>query len=285
MQHIQDKEFDQLFKDRFEGAEIEPSANLWAGIETRLEVKKQRLFPLFKIAAAIGITALTAGLLFYTQRPDGEINGSVIASNSVVTVPAAKAGMTSSAATVLKPVEKGGLTTTATTANGGKATVSFARVKSVRVMTANKDLLAAGRSTAFNEATVKTIDNSADETAELYAKKVLLAVQPLKDITHLDNEGLVVKQKKMGLPASSARTHEVVVMANLNADASEKDEVSNENEQANRKGIRNIGDLVNYVVNKVDKREEKFLQFKTDDETSSLVALNIGIFKFNKKKK
>lgn len=267
MQHIQDKEFDQLFKDRFEGAEIEPSANLWAGIETQLEVKKQHVFPLFKVAAAIGITAFTAGLLFYTQRSVEGINRGDTASNSPVTVPVAKAGITSSA-TVIKPP------------------VSFTQAKPVKVITADKELSVADHSIAMQEtAAVKTIDDSADETADLYAKKVLLAVQPLKDITHLDSEGLVIQQKKMGLPPSSARTHEVVVMANLNADASEKQEVSNENDQATRKGIRNIGDVVNYVVNKLDKREEKFLQFKTDDETSSLVALNIGIFKFNKKKK
>ena len=49
--------------------------------------------------------------------------------------------------------------------------------------------------------------------------------------------------------------------------------------------IRNVGDLINFVVEKVDKREQKFLQFKSDDDdNSSLVAINIGPFKLNARK-
>ena len=47
MQQMQDKEFDKLFKDRFEDAEIEPSANLWANIEHELAPKKKRVFPIY----------------------------------------------------------------------------------------------------------------------------------------------------------------------------------------------------------------------------------------------
>ncbi|WP_256007179.1 hypothetical protein [Pedobacter deserti] len=51
-----------------------------------------------------------------------------------------------------------------------------------------------------------------------------------------------------------------------------------------RKGIRNAGDVINYVVGKVDKRERKIIEFRTDeDDNSSLVSLNIGIIKFNRR--
>lgn len=50
--------------------------------------------------------------------------------------------------------------------------------------------------------------------------------------------------------------------------------------------IRNAGDVINFIVSKVDKREEKFIQFRTDeDETSTLASINIGPFKFGKKRK
>ena len=77
---------------------------------------------------------------------------------------------------------------------------------------------------------------------------------------------------------------EEIVLASNNDPALVKDDVSNENVEAPNRGIRNMGDLVNYVVDKLDKREEKLLQFKTEDDNSSLVALNIGMFKFNQKK-
>jgi hypothetical protein len=49
--------------------------------------------------------------------------------------------------------------------------------------------------------------------------------------------------------------------------------------------IRNAGDLVNFVVDKIDRREQKIVAFNTDDDdNSSLVALNIGPFRFNSKK-
>lgn len=60
-------------------------------------------------------------------------------------------------------------------------------------------------------------------------------------------------------------------------------EVINENEER-RNGIRNVGDLVNLVVGKFDKRERKAIKFKTDDDDSSLIGLNIGILKFNAKR-
>ena len=57
-------------------------------------------------------------------------------------------------------------------------------------------------------------------------------------------------------------------------------------ENEKRKGIRNVGDLVNYVVDKVDNRAQKFLKFNTDeDENSSLEGVNIGFLRLNKKTK
>ena len=50
MQHMPDKEFDQLFRDKFNDAEIEPSANLWASIDQKLEPKRKRTFPIYWMA-------------------------------------------------------------------------------------------------------------------------------------------------------------------------------------------------------------------------------------------
>jgi hypothetical protein len=55
--------------------------------------------------------------------------------------------------------------------------------------------------------------------------------------------------------------------------------------QESRTRIRNAGDLVNFVVEKLDKREQKFVEFRTDeDESSSLVAINIGPLKINQRR-
>ena len=75
---------------------------------------------------------------------------------------------------------------------------------------------------------------------------------------------------------------EEVVLAKVDIPA-ENTNVIAETEPQENKGIRNVGDLVNYVVNKVDKREKKLIQFDTNDDNSSLVSINIGFIKFNKK--
>lgn len=52
-----------------------------------------------------------------------------------------------------------------------------------------------------------------------------------------------------------------------------------------KKGIRNIGELVNFLVSKVDKREKRLIKFKTDaGDNSSIAAINIGIIQLNSKK-
>lgn len=279
MQHIQDKEIDQLFKNRFEEAEIEPSADLWATIEPQLENKRKRTFPLYWMAAAaVGITALTAGLLFNRNTP------------------AVKQGVELAVIKKETPVNQKGTENPQQTNLDANSSVNGSVVISSAVpvyqsAAVSKDLKQPLSALQIHTvASLSTVDSvkhtEAEITAALYSKKVLLAMQPLNEITHLDNEALVVKQKMMGLPQSTAKAREVLMMANLNAGDEDDTTVNSENEQPDEhKGIRNVGDLVNYVVKKVDKRGEKFLQFKTDDDNSSLIAINIGILKFNKKKR
>ena len=115
-------------------------------------------------------------------------------------------------------------------------------------------------------------------------KKDLTAMQPLALNNRPDDTKLKIKQDRVSLPKPAEAAGEQTVLASTNESPLLKDEVINENEEAAPKGIRNIGDLVNYVVDKVDKREEKVIQFKTEDDNSSLIAINIGMFKFNQRK-
>lgn len=77
---MKDKEFDQLFKDRLEDAEVQPSANLWDSIEKELKPRKKRIFPVYWIAAAVAIIVLSVVL----TAPDKEkirLQGTVAAVN------------------------------------------------------------------------------------------------------------------------------------------------------------------------------------------------------------
>lgn len=80
MQHMRDKEFDQLFRDRLEDAEVQPSTNLWDNIEKELKPRKKRVFPVYWIAAAVAIFVLSVVLI----APDKEkirLQGTVAAVN------------------------------------------------------------------------------------------------------------------------------------------------------------------------------------------------------------
>jgi hypothetical protein len=263
MQHIQDNEFDQLFKERFEEAEVTPSANLWSNIETQLAEKPKRVFPVYWLAAAISLAAVSVGLMFYKGGNNRE-RGTHLTASEVTVAPKVSKGILASAAgpAIEEP---------SVTANIRQSGISPKLSQHL-----------------YRSHEIEEISDATDESASTVIadpKKHLAGLQPMALNAHLYTKEVVVKQEKLTLPVSAPSQAEEVVLANATADPAGSDEVINENEsRTENKGIRNVGDLINYVVDKVDKREEKIIQFKTEDDNSSIVALNIGMFKFNQRK-
>ncbi len=245
MQHMPDKDFDNLFRDKFMDAEIEPSANLWAKIEDQLEPKRKRILPIYWMAAASVAIAFTAMLVFQKTekiqlRPD-EVSAA-IANPVEQNLPSA--------------VEE--VVTVSAQSNESKH-VSFASAKA-------------------NVSPTKVVENAISENIQL-------AVQPNETIAHLPIKKAEPKPLDV-LPVTVVENPTVIALAaspQQRVDNNAIDEIDNTTE---RKGIRNVGDLVNYVVDKVDKRDKKLLRFNTDDDdNSSIVGINIGFLKLNKKNK
>ena len=254
MQNIQDKEFDQLFRDRFEGAETEPSGNLWGNIETQLGNKPKRVFPVYWVAAALCGVAVTAGLLFRQPEKRQAIAQTAVSENRPANKHIAdRTVVKQKALAVIDPVVP----------MSGSSSVATVRLSSATVKPAAEEV----------RASVQT-----GET-----KKDLTAMQPLMLIAHPENRTVSVKQKKEQLPESGKDTPEELMLASA---AAAKDETADDHgTREKHRGIRNIGDLVNYVVNKLDKREEKMLKFETNDDESSLIGINIGMIRFSRKDK
>jgi len=254
MQHIRDNEFDQLLRDKFEEAEVRPSVNLWAQIETQLAEKPKRVFPVYWMAAAIAVVAISLGLLLYPEKNAGKRRTDMAV---VAEVARHKA------------------------AGSHKGAVPSAAEQPEAAMLKVK---ATGRQAPSGPA-VSTAMAMLPDAKSAYAKNNLSAVQPLALNTHLYKNELTVKQEILNLPEPAAPDKEALVLASAAEGNTAGDEVINENDsKGDNKSIRNMGDLINYVVDKVDKSNEKIIQFKTDDDNSSLVALNIGIIRFNTKK-
>ena len=236
MQHIQDKDFDNLFRDKFIDAEIEPSANLWAKIEDQLAPKRKRIIPMYWMAAASIAIAITAMLIFEkTEKIQ-------LRADDVIT-------------NIEKPVVQDVVTTTVDEKSSTNLVVSKVKVQ-----------IAA---TIKNEAPEDNIKN----IQEVVQPNITLARLPIKQADPKPIDVLVEN------PIVIAQ----VAPQQQNMDNDPIDEMDN---TTTRKGIRNVGDLVNYVVDKVDKRDKKLVRFNTDDDdNSSIIGINIGFLKLNKKSK
>jgi hypothetical protein len=240
MQHMPDKDFDNLFRDKFMDAEIEPSANLWAKIETQLEPKRKRILPVYWMAAASVAVAFTALLVFQKTdkiqlRPDETT--------------------TASTQTVLPTVEESSTSPVVEKLSRESDFVS-AKVSTLKAVS-----YTATTSENNEEALQPTVTTERLAIKQADAKPIdVLAITPVEN-------PIVIAQ------VDPQRQVETAVI----------DDSDNVQE---RKGIRNVGDLVNYVVDRVDKRDKKLVRFNTDDDdNSSIIGINIGFLKFNKKNK
>ena len=235
MQHMQDKDFDQLFRDKLADAEMEPSPGLWGDIVKEMEPRKKKALPVYWMAAAVAVIAVSVGLLL-PEADTIKLQGQEMAS---ITEPVASADLTAS-----KPVKQ-----TRSAVQAPKST----------------PLVIAPRLT------------------EADVKKDFEALQPSAPKLRPVNMEPQIEQSLASQIVQEQRVPEAeIVIASV--DVPDEYNAITETESTERRGIKNVGDLVNYVVERVDKRERKFIKFNTDDDdNSSLVAINIGILKFNKR--
>ncbi len=246
MQHMSDKELDHLFKDKFNDAEIEPSADLWAKIAPQLPTKSKRKLPFMWMAAASVL--VTASVILSTKKDEkiflqpGTVDLAAVTTDLAVPV-------------ALKPVTVTETTTTELPDNMEQTPV------------------------------VKTYFATAVVTEKVEVQKNNeIAMQPAVAMEHLPYKKpaveLAVIEKAVEVPVDTK-----IMYAQADLPNTEYADLVNE-PSSSKKGIRNMGDLINYVVDKVDKRDKKLIKFNTDDDdNSSIIGLNIGFVKLNKRDK
>ena len=49
--------------------------------------------------------------------------------------------------------------------------------------------------------------------------------------------------------------------------------------------IKSVGSLINFVISRVDKREDKIIEFKDGKEGSAVSVINLGLIKFKSRNK
>ncbi|MES2455155.1 MAG: hypothetical protein V4594_06435 [Bacteroidota bacterium] len=236
---MQDKDFDQLFKDKFEDAEIQPAPGLWEQIAVELEPKRKKGMPVYWMSAA-AVVLVTLGVTLLAPKPEEKIRLQAAENAAVVVAPAT--------------VEGGSSADAAGVSNGTLATASTPLVIAPRL-------------------SKEEIKNS------------LVDVQPQESVRHpVNNQPQETVIAAVTEPQKTTEPVKEVVYANADIPVENTTNVATEAPQPEHRGIRNVGDLVNFVVNRVDKRENKIVQFDTDeDDNSSLVSLNLGIIKIGKR--
>ncbi|WP_293784607.1 hypothetical protein [uncultured Pedobacter sp.] len=250
MQPIRDKDFDQLFKDAFADAEVVPSRDLWNNIESEIAPKKRRIIPVYWLSAAAILLVATIGILLYQQQNTTN-QGKQLANNVIE----------KAKPEVKKPI---------------------ARDTAVKIVENIKPVLPV-KPKAFSVVAKTDVKKEIKPTVLKEKKSVITAPEMLKQETIIAKVEEPKKDIKTKIEEAILQPKEEVITAAI-ATPVKMDEPVNDNEQSN-KGIRNVGDVVNLIVNKMDKRKDKLIQFRTDDDDSSLSSINIGPFKFGKRKK
>jgi hypothetical protein len=274
MQHIQDKDFDQLFKDRFEDAEITPSAGLWNNIQQEIKPKKRVKLPLFWAAAA-SVVVTVAIAISLNKSEKIQLHGNVASVTNHTPVQGQSigvdgAGFNGADVDVTGKVETG---------MDELDEVAFKATKAPVVSTNSQD------------AGVHSASNQASAARNTKKENSLLAMQPISHPAHLLNMEPEITSSEQRQPVTELLPAVEVSLAknaNIETHTDATEALSTEQEEAeqpSRTRIRNAGDLVNFVVEKLDKRDQKILEFSTDDDdNTSLVAINIGPFKMNTKR-
>ena len=254
---MQDNEFDDLFRSKLGGLEVQPSAQVWDNIVAGLGTERKRSWaPVLSIAATV-LVLLAAGSWFLVDKPAKPVQNRV-------------------AQTKVKLPVNNGITETVQVEQPTKLVEPLQTASQVEQVT-NRIARVKLRLTVKQKIT-KTVNEEpipAPLTAETQTQQVLAAM-PAQPVTHP-----VLPEMKL---AGSTLNNDAPVLKSINTTAPVAVTAS-QPERKKRHGIHSLGDLINVVVSKVDKREDKLIEFtESDDDESSVTGINLGIIKIKKDK-
>ena len=261
--NMQDKEFDDLFRAKLDDLEMEPSTQVWANIDTELNGKKRKsIFPVLSIAASV-IILIAAAIIFIPKKEvvkpgHGKNNLAINHPKQTIVKPA---GQEPSNTIIKKEVQPENTVTNS--------------VAAVQHHPKKTEIIA---KPTEQPATVIEKQEPVKE-----AEPQLIAAAPSKQPDIISHEvpdnatALTVKQTAINdVPEPETKT----ALASAQPTSTKQDKPV-----VKKHGIHNFGDLVNIVVAKVDKRKDKVIEFTdTDDDESTLTAVNMGPVKIKKDK-
>jgi hypothetical protein len=263
--NMQDKDFDNLFRTKLGGLEVEPSARVWDNISAELKgPQKRRLSPVWSIAATT-VILLSAAAWFLTDRPVKVQQNQVAVQKKQTAV--VDQFTESDNKTVFPDVAEqlGKITRNRTDAN------TIARVKSKPIRQVNTKGEPKIKEPVKSVIVEKTLPVIITET-----QPVLAAVtkQPERQAVVPD---MTLSNQRLTATAENITQPEVI--------KAPESVLARQPERKKKRGIHTLGGLINAVIAKVDKREDKLIEFtETDDDQADITGINLGLFKVKKEK-
>lgn len=243
-----DKDFDAFFKSSFEDYEVAPAADSWTKISEQINPKsKKKSFPVFWMAAASIIILFGIGIGFYTQ-PTNVIKLHPDEGNEVL----ANLALKQDDFTTEKELPKPEIKYTKKAIERTKSTVMLQKV----IEKAEEKTEEVSSNEALNSE-LTSVQNVKPIRPKLVTEQ-LIAQEEIKDL----------KKADATLLSDNSSSYKNTVMASATP---------------RKMRISSVGDLVNFVVAKVDKRDDKIIKLsKTEESDNEITGINLGLIKFTK---
>ncbi|RZA03847.1 MAG: hypothetical protein EOP47_01090 [Sphingobacteriaceae bacterium] len=252
---MQDKEFDRLFSSKLENFEAEPSPMVWENIANEVSDKKAKrsVVPYLSIAASV-IILVSVGFLFFNQTEEAFVKpvkrGKVVAKiNKAETFDDTTKSTVVTTSEITKVV-----------------TNKVANVLKHKVLIAPKAIVDEPVNQITTESNDRVINNPIAINQAALAIITTIPKEPVMEVP--DKETLFASTDKQQTETITTETTstEITQIA------------------VKKRGIHSLGGLINVIVAKVDKREDKLIEFTERDENgSTITGLNLGFVRIKKK--
>lgn len=274
MKAMLDNEFDKAFKSSFEDFEVEPSTNSWENIAAKLDEKpKGKKLPVFWLSAAASVViVLGIGISLY-QKPGDDIirlRKKATPNNEVLSNEQNNELYSKNTPSINNDVIVSGDDKIDNT----QSNVINNEAKTANIKSVKKQVIKPSEKNIIPDATITPNENV---LVIKNVEEVIAATKPVRKPTVTEKMIAAEEAKKVSL------NNNQTALAINNTDVTPSDEGA----QSERKlKIKSVGDLVNFVVAKVDKRDEKIIKIgKTEESDTEITGINLGLFKFRKAEK
>lgn len=263
MNPISDKNLDKLFQQHFEDIQIEPSKQVWDEISKTLDRKKtkEKSSPILWMAAA-SIVLLLSTTLWFMKAPEQELKPS---SPLVVNESPEEPPVYESEA--VEPIQK-------------------SRQNIVKLINAQSIITVSDSKDNYTE----HLTPISVESPKVEQKPTEVEIVNTNIIVSNTTKRPVIEQPKqiVKVPAlySGDQSSLDLSRPDLTSLAENNDRSSDDDYDFNARNrkVKGVGGLVNFVISKVDKREDKLIEFKESDEGTEISGINLGVLKIKSKK-